>query len=69
MNADNKEEILHLMSRMNFDYYFSCPYFQDIPEHIRKNLVEVLPQPRKVPKRFDEYTQEEIDAFPKLWTR
>ncbi|XP_033011996.1 39S ribosomal protein L13, mitochondrial, partial [Lacerta agilis] len=38
-----------------------------IPEEIRKNLVEVLPQPRKVPKRFDEYTQEEIGAFPRLW--
>nr|XP_028592057.1 39S ribosomal protein L13, mitochondrial [Podarcis muralis] len=38
-----------------------------IPEEIRKNLVEALPQPRKVPKRFDEYTQEEINAFPRLW--
>uniref|UniRef100_A0A2K6LH01 Large ribosomal subunit protein uL13m n=1 Tax=Rhinopithecus bieti TaxID=61621 RepID=A0A2K6LH01_RHIBE len=42
--------------------------FQDIPEDILKNLVEELPQPRKVPKRLDEYTQEEIDAFPRLWT-
>ncbi|XP_017703002.1 PREDICTED: 39S ribosomal protein L13, mitochondrial [Rhinopithecus bieti] len=40
----------------------------DIPEDILKNLVEELPQPRKVPKRLDEYTQEEIDAFPRLWT-
>ncbi|XP_061461821.1 large ribosomal subunit protein uL13m isoform X1 [Rhineura floridana] len=39
-----------------------------IPEEIHKNLVEELPQPRKVPRRFDEYTQEEIDAFPRLWT-
>nr|XP_033789141.1 39S ribosomal protein L13, mitochondrial isoform X2 [Geotrypetes seraphini] len=38
-----------------------------IPEDIRKNLVEELPQPRLVPKRLDEYTQEEIDAFPRLW--
>ncbi|XP_033022233.1 39S ribosomal protein L13, mitochondrial-like [Lacerta agilis] len=38
-----------------------------IPEEMRKNLVDVLPQPRKVPKRLDEYTQEEIDAFPRLW--
>ncbi|XP_036292778.1 39S ribosomal protein L13, mitochondrial isoform X2 [Pipistrellus kuhlii] len=41
---------------------------EDIPEDIRKNLVEELPQPRKVPKRLDEYTQEEIEAFPRLWT-
>ncbi|XP_064124090.1 large ribosomal subunit protein uL13m isoform X2 [Loxodonta africana] len=40
----------------------------DIPEDILKNLVEELPQPRKVPRRLDEYTQEEIDAFPRLWS-
>ncbi|XP_060099244.1 large ribosomal subunit protein uL13m [Heteronotia binoei] len=39
-----------------------------IPEEMRKNLVEHLPQPRKVPRRLDEYTQEEIDAFPRIWT-
>uniref|UniRef100_A0A5F8H4B0 Large ribosomal subunit protein uL13m n=1 Tax=Monodelphis domestica TaxID=13616 RepID=A0A5F8H4B0_MONDO len=41
---------------------------EEIPEDILKNLVEELPQPRKIPRRLDEYTQEEIDAFPKLWT-
>ncbi|XP_036037771.1 39S ribosomal protein L13, mitochondrial-like [Onychomys torridus] len=40
---------------------------EDIPEDILKNLVEELPQPRKVPKRLDEYTQEEIEAFPRVW--
>ncbi|XP_053102593.1 39S ribosomal protein L13, mitochondrial isoform X2 [Hemicordylus capensis] len=40
-----------------------------IPDEIRKNLIEELPQPRKVPRKLDEYTQEEIDAFPKLWSR
>ncbi|XP_027470540.1 39S ribosomal protein L13, mitochondrial isoform X2 [Zalophus californianus] len=40
----------------------------DIPEDIRKNLVEELPQPRKVPRRLDEYTQEEIEAFPRVWS-
>ncbi|MEE6463249.1 hypothetical protein FKM82_005831 [Ascaphus truei] len=38
-----------------------------IPEDIMKNLVEELAQPRKVPKKLDEYSQEEIDAFPRLW--
>ncbi|XP_030074465.1 large ribosomal subunit protein uL13m [Microcaecilia unicolor] len=38
-----------------------------IPEDILKNLVEELPQPRIVPKKLNEYTQEEIDAFPQLW--
>nr|KAF6405292.1 mitochondrial ribosomal protein L13 [Rousettus aegyptiacus] len=40
----------------------------DIPEDILKNLVEELPQPRKVPKRLDEYTQEDIEAFPRVWS-
>ncbi|XP_067887102.1 39S ribosomal protein L13, mitochondrial isoform X3 [Heterodontus francisci] len=39
-----------------------------IPDEILKNLVEELPQPRQVPRRLNEYTQEEIDAFPRLWT-
>ncbi|XP_064363904.1 large ribosomal subunit protein uL13m [Dromaius novaehollandiae] len=39
-----------------------------IPEDIQKNLVEELPQPRAVPKRLDEYTPEEIAAFPMVWT-
>ncbi|XP_045309758.1 39S ribosomal protein L13, mitochondrial isoform X1 [Leopardus geoffroyi] len=41
---------------------------EDIPEDIRENLVEELPQPRKVPRRLDEYTREEIEAFPRVWS-
>ncbi|XP_036918545.1 39S ribosomal protein L13, mitochondrial-like [Sturnira hondurensis] len=37
---------------------------ESIPEDILQNLVEELPQPQKVPKHLDEYTQEEVDAFP-----
>lgn len=54
--------------RMNVDDYSCCPLFQVIPEEMRQNLVEELRQPRRIPRRFDEYTQEEIDAFPRLWT-
>uniref|UniRef100_A0A8C4PET6 Uncharacterized protein n=1 Tax=Equus asinus asinus TaxID=83772 RepID=A0A8C4PET6_EQUAS len=32
---------------------------EDIPEDILKNLVEELPQPRKVPRHLGEYTEEE----------
>uniref|UniRef100_A0A8C0GJP9 Uncharacterized protein n=1 Tax=Chelonoidis abingdonii TaxID=106734 RepID=A0A8C0GJP9_CHEAB len=39
-----------------------------IPEEIYNNLVEELAQPCRILKRLDEYTQEEIDAFPMLWT-
>ncbi|NXX75430.1 RM13 protein, partial [Urocolius indicus] len=39
-----------------------------IPEDIQKNLLEEIPQPRVVPRRLDEYTPEEIEAFPRVWT-
>ncbi|KAE8599581.1 hypothetical protein XENTR_v10017239 [Xenopus tropicalis] len=39
----------------------------DIPEEIMKNLFAEIPQPRKVPRRLDEFSGEEINAFPKLW--
>lgn len=41
---------------------------QVIPEDIQKNLLQEIPQPRAVPKRLDEYTPEEIAAFPQIWT-
>ena len=40
---------------------------ENIPGDICKNLVEELPQPRKVPTCRDEYTQEEIEAFSRIW--
>ncbi|XP_057691067.1 39S ribosomal protein L13, mitochondrial [Corythoichthys intestinalis] len=40
----------------------------ELPEDIRANLTEELPQPREIPRKLSEYTQEEIDAFPRLWT-
>ncbi|XP_053323450.1 39S ribosomal protein L13, mitochondrial [Spea bombifrons] len=40
----------------------------EIPEDIMKNLVTEIRQPRIVPKRLDEYSQDEIDAFPRLWS-
>ena len=42
--------------------------FKALPEDIKANLTEELPQPRKIPRKLNEYTQEEIDAFPQLWT-
>ncbi|XP_004642338.2 39S ribosomal protein L13, mitochondrial isoform X2 [Octodon degus] len=41
---------------------------EDIPEDLLRNLAEELPQPRKVPRRLDEYTQEEVAAFPRVWS-
>lgn len=47
---------------------FDCSYPQVIPEDIEKNLLQEIPQPRIVPRRLDEYTPEEIAAFPRVWT-
>lgn len=43
-------------------------HHQELPDDIRANLTEELPQPREIPRKLSEYTQEEIDAFPRLWT-
>ncbi|XP_062320841.1 39S ribosomal protein L13, mitochondrial [Osmerus eperlanus] len=40
----------------------------ELPEDILANLTEELPQPREIPRKLNEYSQEEIDAFPRLWT-
>lgn len=42
---------------------------EDIWGDIRKYLVEELPQPRKLPTCLDKYTQEEIEAFPRVWSQ
>ncbi|KAJ8353812.1 hypothetical protein SKAU_G00213790 [Synaphobranchus kaupii] len=39
-----------------------------LPDDILENLTEELPQPRVIPRKLSEYTQEERDAFPMLWT-
>lgn len=56
---------LHRRTMMQRLHLFSD---EAIPNEILKNLVEELPQPRQVPRRLNEYTQEEINAFPRLWT-
>ncbi|XP_018408847.1 PREDICTED: 39S ribosomal protein L13, mitochondrial isoform X2 [Nanorana parkeri] len=40
---------------------------EDIPEEILRNISTELKQPRKIPRRLNEYTQEEIEAYPRLW--
>lgn len=46
----------------------SSTSLQELPYDIQANLTEELPQPREIPKKLSEYTGEEIDAFPRLWT-
>ncbi|XP_063070744.1 39S ribosomal protein L13, mitochondrial [Engraulis encrasicolus] len=41
---------------------------EELPEEILRNLTEELTQPRTPPRGLNQYTQEEIDAFPRLWT-
>ncbi|XP_012681942.1 39S ribosomal protein L13, mitochondrial [Clupea harengus] len=40
----------------------------EVPEDILQNLTEELAQPRDIPRTLREYSQEERDSFPKLWT-
>ncbi|XP_062387495.1 39S ribosomal protein L13, mitochondrial [Sardina pilchardus] len=40
----------------------------DVPEEILQNLTEELAQPRVIPRTLRDYSQEERDAFPRLWT-
>lgn len=59
------EGVLFVKQSSSYDYSYLS---QVIPEDIEKNLLQEIPQPRAVPKRLDEYTPEEIAAFPKVWT-
>lgn len=40
---------------------------QDVPPEIMGNVCDQIQQIQKVPKRLDEYTAEEIQAFPRLF--
>ncbi|XP_072180789.1 large ribosomal subunit protein uL13m-like [Diadema setosum] len=39
----------------------------DVPEDILANISEQVKPPRVIPKALSEYSQEERDAFPRLW--
>ena len=41
--------------------------FQTVPEDLLTNVSHTVEQPRRVPKRLDEYSKEEVEKFPKLW--
>lgn len=38
-----------------------------IPPEILENITDQIPQLRKVPKRLQDYSKEEIEQFPKLF--
>ncbi|XP_064625872.1 large ribosomal subunit protein uL13m-like [Lineus longissimus] len=40
---------------------------KDVPPEIMKNVSDQIKQIMPVPKRLDEYSQEEVDKFPKLF--
>ncbi|CAM9431729.1 large ribosomal subunit protein uL13m [Lampetra fluviatilis] len=40
----------------------------DIPEDIRRNLVQELEQPRVPPRTLRQYSKEDVEAFPRVWT-
>uniref|UniRef100_A0A452DTR9 Large ribosomal subunit protein uL13m n=1 Tax=Capra hircus TaxID=9925 RepID=A0A452DTR9_CAPHI len=43
-----------------------------LPKNLHRRTLmqrlEELPQPQKAPRRLDEYTQEETEAFPRVWS-
>ncbi|CAK8691177.1 large ribosomal subunit protein uL13m-like [Clavelina lepadiformis] len=45
--------------------------FEDdnVPNELMENISGVLTPPRRIPKGLSDYTQEEIDAFPKLFSK
>ena len=38
-----------------------------VPDDILRNVSHTVEQPRLVPKRLEEYSQDEMKEFPKLW--
>jgi len=40
---------------------------EDIPEEIRENISNVIEAPRRLYKRLEDYTEEEVAEFPQLW--
>lgn len=39
----------------------------EVPEELMQNVSAQIRQIRPVPKRIDEFTQEEVENFPKVW--
>jgi len=49
---------------------FTCLHVfpdEEIPDELRENIGNVITPPRRLPKGISDYTQEEIDNFPKVW--
>nr|ACO14926.1 39S ribosomal protein L13, mitochondrial [Caligus clemensi] len=40
---------------------------EDVPSELMENVTNMIPRIKDVPKQLSEYSQDEIDAFPKLW--
>ena len=43
------------------------PIFKNVPEEIMANVSDQIQQIQIVPKRLEEYTQEEKDNFPHIF--
>ena len=49
---------------MVFCYYF---FFQELPEDILENVSDVIRQIQIVPKTLEDYTEEDLKQFPKIF--
>lgn len=56
----------HLIRRTLFARLHVFPD-ENVPDSIMENVSAIIPQPRRVPKTIDDYTEEEIKAFPRLF--
>lgn len=62
--CDTLPEILHRRTRMQRLHLFPD---EDIPEEILKDLVEELPQPRRVPKGWTSTLKKKQRFSPRVW--
>ena len=54
-------------------FFSTCPFMlaigssHQVPEEIMKNVTSQIPQVKPVPKKLSDYTDEEMQSFPKVF--
>ena len=62
------------MTQSHYIFFVStCPFTlvigssHQVPEEIMKNVTSQIPQVKPVPKKLSDYTEEEMQSFPKVF--
>lgn len=58
---------LNIFFNVHFIVCLSIPPIQKVPEEIMENISDQIRQVQEMPKRLDEFNEEEIEKFPKLF--